>query len=77
MDFITECLFPMLLAVALFILTGFGIYTANSYWNCSGISKLGVESQVVAGECLIKEGGHWISYRDYISRNRHKVEIDE
>lgn len=68
-------LFGVLVIVG-FVGTIYGLCIINSAWNCSSIRKLdSVEARVVAGDCLVKENNRWILYHDYVSRDRHQLEM--
>lgn len=82
-DFWEEVLFPLtviggFLALGLLVIFGvaLGATTLNSYWECSSWHKsTGDQTQVIAGDCFVKNGSKWEVFSTYIKN--HHVEVTE
>lgn len=69
-DFVVECLLPVILIVAMLMIVVAGgaaaFSIANAHWNCSQYAKTGITTKVMAGECYVLDNNKWVIFGAYI-----------
>lgn len=63
---IFSCVF---VALCLIVTMAVGLKLAEAHWDCHSYSaKTGIETQVIAGSCFVKDGEKWEVYSAYINQ---------